>query len=56
MTPFGRPYRSTWVLVSSNRGLLTNLRVTYAADIAADEYQPTIIWTDDHASVFEILK
>jgi hypothetical protein len=49
-------YRSTWVLVSSNRGLLTNPRLIEAADIAANQDQPEVIWTDDHASVFEILK
>lgn len=49
-------YRSTWVLVSSNQGLLANPRLIDAADIAAAKDQHKVIWTDDHASIFKILK
>ena len=49
-------YRSTWVLVSSNQGLLANPRLIDAADIAAATDQHKVIWTDDHASIFKILK
>ncbi len=49
-------YRSTWVLVSRNHTLLTNPRVFDAADTADEDGTREIVWTDDHASVFEILK
>jgi SAM-dependent methyltransferase len=49
-------YRSTWVLVSRNHTLLTNPRVFDAADTADEDAAREIVWTDDHASVFEILK
>jgi hypothetical protein len=49
-------YRSTWVLVSRNHKLLTTPRVFDAADTAEEDGAGEIVWTDDHASVFEILK
>jgi spermidine synthase len=49
-------YRSTWLLVSRNHALLTNPKLLEGASEPDDEGGEPIIWTDDHASIFEILK
>jgi spermidine synthase len=49
-------YRSTWMLVSRNQALLTNPKVIDEAVAAEEEDLREIVWTDDHASVFEIMK
>ncbi len=49
-------YRSTWLLVSHNQTLLTNPKLLEGATEPDDDDAPPLVWTDDHASVFEILK
>ncbi|HWA87782.1 MAG TPA: fused MFS/spermidine synthase [Opitutus sp.] len=48
-------FRSTWILVTRNYGLLARSDIQLAA--SSPDPQPEIgVWTDDHASVYEILK
>jgi spermidine synthase len=49
-------YRSTWMLVSRNQALLTNPKLLEGASEPEEDDGQRLIWTDDHASVFEILK
>lgn len=49
-------YRSTWVLVSRSQARLTDPSMVEAAADPDDDGTKEVIWTDDHASVFEILK
>ncbi|HYP17458.1 MAG TPA: fused MFS/spermidine synthase, partial [Opitutus sp.] len=47
-------FRSAWVLLSRDQALLESPRFTAVADLPSD--RPVPLWTDDHASVFEVLK
>jgi hypothetical protein len=48
-------FRTTWILVTRNRAVLSNPAIQLAA--SPPEPRPDIgLWTDDHASVYEILK
>ncbi len=49
-------YRSTWVLVSRSKARLADPSMLEAAADPDDDDTKVVIWTDDHASVFEILK
>lgn len=48
-------YPTTWVLLTRNHALLADPAISVATE-AQDESEPVIEWTDDHASLFPILK
>lgn len=49
-------YGSTWILVSKNRALLDDPEIREATDEPPKTLRPPVRWTDDHASLYEILK
>lgn len=49
-------YDTTWMLVSRNRTLLKSEPIASAADTPPDKPTPPVHWTDDHVSLYEILK
>ncbi len=49
-------YASTWILVSKNEALLASDEIKDAADAVPKQPPPVVLWTDDHASLYEILK
>jgi hypothetical protein len=49
-------YSSTWILVTKNQTLLANEAIRDAADELPKGAPATVLWTDDHASLYEILK
>jgi hypothetical protein len=49
-------YRTTWILVTKNKALLANEEIRAATDTPDAHPKPVGLWTDDHASLYEILK
>ena len=49
-------YRTTWILVTRNQALLDNEEIRAATDSPETPAKPVGLWTDDHASLYEILK
>lgn len=50
-------FRTTWILVTRNEALLQSAPVTKAREEAEPSTRTVgLFWTDDHASVFQILK
>lgn len=49
-------YRTTWILVTKNQALLDNEEIRAATDKPETPAKPVGLWTDDHASLYEILK
>lgn len=49
-------YRTTWVLVTKNKALLANEKIHDVADDASTDKRMHTLWTDDYASLYEILK
>jgi hypothetical protein len=49
-------FRSTWMLLTKDEGLLNRPEIRDAADKDEPSMKTVAVWTDDHASVYEILK
>jgi hypothetical protein len=49
-------FRTTWMLLTRDESLLLRPRIKEAANTLEPSTRPNSLWTDDHASVFEILK
>ncbi len=50
-------YRTTWILVTKNRALLDNDAISSVTDKTEPAAKSAgLLWTDDHASLYEILK
>ena len=49
-------FRTTWMLVTRNRALLARPEIENAADKYEPSSRTASLWTDDHASLYEILK
>jgi hypothetical protein len=49
-------FRTTWMLLTRDESLLMKPEIKEAANTNAPSTRPNSLWTDDHASVFEILK
>lgn len=49
-------YSTTWVLVTRNKALLETAEIRDAADAPSKKPAPPVLWTDDHASLYQILK
>lgn len=49
-------YSSTWILVTKNEALLATAAIHDAADEPAKQPPAPVLWTDDHASLYQILK
>jgi hypothetical protein len=49
-------FRSTWILVTGNRSLLASEAVQAKAEAHVPSHRQVPLWTDDHTSVYEILK
>jgi hypothetical protein len=47
-------YRTTWILVTRNQALLGSPEIVDVAEISHDRPEP--LWTDDHASLFAVLR
>jgi len=47
-----KTYSSDWIVVSPNPTLISDV-ARYATDVVRS---PTVIWTDDHSSLFDVLK
>ena len=51
----GRTLPATWVLLTSNRGLVENPRIQALAG-GATSRPATDVWTDDYSNLFRVLK
>ncbi|RXK55219.1 ferrichrome ABC transporter permease [Oleiharenicola lentus] len=49
-------YNTTWMLLSADEKLLKAEAISQAAEEPPDETARLVDWTDDHASLFEVLK
>jgi spermidine synthase len=49
-------YRTTWILVTRNKALLETEKIKAATDEPEKERLTNALWTDDYASIYEILK
>lgn len=49
-------YRTTWILMTKNKSLLENPEISTVTDKPVAPKRPVALWTDDHASLIEILK
>lgn len=49
-------YETTWILLTKNRALLATKAIHDAADDPLKKPVAPVVWTDDHASLAEILK
>jgi hypothetical protein len=49
-------YRTTWILVTRNQALLDDEEIRAATDKPEAPDDSVSLWTDDHASLYEILK
>ncbi len=49
-------FRSTWILVTKNKTLLSRPSIQAAVSAYDPPRKNVGLWTDDHASVYEILK
>jgi hypothetical protein len=49
-------YSTTWILLTKNKGLLETQEIAAATAKGKVEGKTVGMWTDDHASLFEILK
>ncbi|MEO7413734.1 MAG: fused MFS/spermidine synthase [Opitutaceae bacterium] len=49
-------YRTTWILVTKNKELLANPDISSVTEAPLPENPDISLWTDDHASVVQILK
>ena len=49
-------YSTTWILVTKNKALLATTEIREATDDPPKKARPTVLWTDDHAALYEILK
>jgi hypothetical protein len=49
-------FRTTWMLVTRNRAFLETTEIANAADKYEPSPRTAALWTDDHASLYEILK
>lgn len=49
-------YRTTWILVTKNKTLLQNADISTVTEAPQPPNPAVSLWTDDHASVVEILK
>ncbi len=49
-------YNTNWVLLSADRDLLDRPEIRPDAQEATDSSQRTILWTDDHASLFSVMQ
>lgn len=48
-------YNTTWILLSKNKAWIESAEIRGAAD-ASHQSRPPVLWTDDHASLYQILK
>ena len=49
-------FRTTWMLLTKNEALLARAEIRDAANLYEPTDRTVPLWTDDHASLFEILK
>lgn len=49
-------YRTTWILVTKNQAILDKPEISSVTDSSEHPEKPAVFWTDDHASLYEILK
>ena len=49
-------YRTTWILVTKNQDLLDVPEITAATEPRDKTKRPEPLWTDDHASLVQIMK
>jgi hypothetical protein len=49
-------YRTTWILVTANKELLASEEIARVTEPAREGGNTVSLWTDDHASVVEILR
>ncbi|ACB73414.1 spermidine synthase [Opitutus terrae] len=49
-------FRSTWILLTRDESLLTSDAVTEHTDTYVPSTRQAKLWTDDHASLYEVLK
>ncbi|HEX2854852.1 MAG TPA: fused MFS/spermidine synthase [Opitutaceae bacterium] len=49
-------YRTTWILLTKNQALLDNEEIAKVTEILTPPKRAVPLWTDDHASLIEILK
>ncbi len=49
-------YNTVWVLLSTDEALLQREEIAKAAQEPPDATARTVLWTDDHASLFEVMK
>lgn len=49
-------YRTTWILVTRNQALLAHPSISHVAEEPGAEGTMKSLWTDDYASLYEILK
>jgi hypothetical protein len=49
-------YRTTWILVTKNQAVLDTPEISSVTDHAETVEKPVGLWTDDHASLYQILK
>ncbi len=49
-------YRTTWILVTRNAELINTPEINRVAELPDDSDDPKPLWTDDHASLYEVLR
>ena len=49
-------YRTTWILLTKNKALLNRDAISLATEDPAKQTREPVLWTDDHASLYQILK
>ena len=49
-------YRTTWILVTKNQAMLDKPEISSVTDTSEHAEKPVGLWTDDHASLYQILK
>jgi hypothetical protein len=49
-------YRTTWILLSKNQTFMKSDPITLATEEPSSKPREPVLWTDDHASLYQILK
>ncbi|HVS52740.1 MAG TPA: fused MFS/spermidine synthase [Opitutaceae bacterium] len=49
-------YRTTWILVTKNKALLSAEKIANVTELPEKKKRTNALWTDDFASIYEILK
>lgn len=49
-------YRTTWIILTKNKELLANEEISEVTEAPDEDKALRVLWTDDHASLYEILK